>query len=208
MDNPKNIPEKRAKRPDELVLTNSEQSQSQLFGLDKNLIIILVVTGVSLCASFYLFKEVKKLRDDVRILKAQEIDQDLIEKVEENSESVKAIELKMDQLITALSARERKMANTSTNPLIQSQQSPNPSPQFQENFPRLSQANLTQLSQLSPSSPTSPTSPTSPPQVNEHEYQNQQIMQQQMAQQLQQRQQEQANQSTTTCLEDPCVIKI
>lgn len=108
IDNRAIIPEKkiieRSRKSDDLVTIDN-----QLFGIDKNLLITIAAVGVSLCFSMYLFKEIKKIREDVRYIKSQEPDTELIDKVEENSEAVKAIEIKLDQLITALGNRERRM---------------------------------------------------------------------------------------------------
>lgn len=173
------VQEHRSKKSDELVTVDN-----QLFGLDKNLLITFAVVGVSLMFSMYLFREVKKLRDDVRDIKAQEPDQELADKVEENSEAVKAIETKLDQLINALGARERRMQQMAQ----QLQQIPQQGQQMGQQ--------VTQQMMPPPQQAQQMTQPQmmQPPPVMEQEYQNQQIMQQQMAQQQAQQQQMEAQQ--------------
>ncbi len=159
------IAEKRSlsKRPDDLTLIEHQQ----VFGIDKNLIITVAVVGVSLCFSLYLFRELKKLKDDVRTIKTQEPDTELAEKVEENSEAVKAIETKLDQLITAISTRERKYQQ-----MMMMQQPQQPQQMMAQQPQQMMAQHPQQMMQQ-------------PPQVTEQEYQNQQIMQQQVAQQQQ-----------------------
>jgi len=148
--------QERPRRSDELVAVDT-----QFFGFDRNFLITFACVGLSICISLYLFKEMKKMRDDIRIIKSQEPDTELTDKVEENSEAVKAIEVKLDQLITALSSRERR---------FQQQQ------QQQQQQPQAMQQSQPQVMQQ-------PQQMMQPPQVTENEYQNQQIMAQQIAQQ-------------------------
>ena len=93
----------KSRKPEDILECN------QIMGIDKNLLIMAAILSLSVGISFYLFKEIKKVKEDFRTLKSGEADDDLIEKVEQNSESVKAIENKLDQLISALSARDRAM---------------------------------------------------------------------------------------------------
>jgi len=80
-----------------------------LNGVDKNMMMILAIALLSLGSSYYLFREMKKIKEDVNAVKNAEDNEELLEKVEQNSESVKAIETKLDQLITALNTRDRNM---------------------------------------------------------------------------------------------------
>ncbi len=71
----------------------------QLFGFDKNMIFIFVCIIIILLFLYYLFNMVKKLREDIRVMKSREIENEsLLERIEYNNEAVKAIELKIDQL--------------------------------------------------------------------------------------------------------------
>ncbi len=80
-----------------------EVQSSQIFGLDKNITVLFVTVIVLFIFSYYLFREFKKVKEEIRTLKSKEIDmEEIIEKVNVNSDSVKAIEIKMDQLIHAL----------------------------------------------------------------------------------------------------------
>ncbi len=103
---------RRPKRPtDELASSRSEiysSHEGQIFGMDKTMLMTFAALGLSMAVSMYLFREFRKLKDEVRVIKSQDPDSDLFDKVEENSESVKAIEIKLDQLILAISNRERK----------------------------------------------------------------------------------------------------
>jgi hypothetical protein len=164
---------------DELV----SPQDSLIMGVDKNIVIMASITVISIGLSLYLFKEFKKIRDDVRILKGQGPDDELIEKVEQNSESVKAIEMKLDQLILALGARERSRAQQAQAQAQQLQQAQQAHAQVQA-----------QQQQL--------------PQLREQEYQNQQMLQQ-----LQQNQEEEIIQvpvmgGRIKNLEDPGIIKV
>ncbi len=144
------VQEYKIKKIDELALT-SDTLSPQIFGIDRNLLIGLTLIGVSMGFSLYLFKEVKKIRDDVMFIKSQEPDSELIDKVEENSEAVKAIELKLDQLITALESRERRYSQpqpVQSHSPVQSQPQPPPV-----------------------QSQTQPPQNVQTPQINEQEYQ-------------------------------------
>ncbi len=82
---------------------------SQMFGIDKNIIVIFLIVAVLIIFSYYLFNGLKKLRDDVRLMKSKELNnEDVLEKVEINNDSVKAMELKMNQLVSELNKREQK----------------------------------------------------------------------------------------------------
>lgn len=187
------VQDHRPKRSDELVVADNHQ----FFGLDKNLLITFAVVGVSLMFSMYLFREVKKIRDEVRTIKAQEPDQELAEKVEENSEAVKAIETKLDQLITALGARERRMQQMAQQLQPQQgmmQQQQPPQQMMMQQPQQVQQQMMMQQPQQVQQQHPQPMMMQQPPPVTEQEYQNQQIMQQQMAQQQAQQQQMEAQQ--------------
>jgi len=75
----------------------------QIFGLDKNMTVLFAIIVMLFIFSYYLFREFKKMKEEIRTLKSKEIDiEEIAEKVNINSDSVKAIEIKMDQLIYAL----------------------------------------------------------------------------------------------------------
>ncbi len=98
-----------------------EVQSSQIFGLDKNITVLFVTVAVLFIFSYYLFREFRKVKDEIRTLKSKEIDmEEIVEKVNVNSDSVKAIELKMDQLIHALTKNNS-----------QPQPQPQPQPQVQ-----------------------------------------------------------------------------
>lgn len=85
-----------------------KKSDGFIADIDKNMVAFVAVAGVSIGLSFYLFKELKKLRDEVKTVKTQEIPDNLLEQVELNSQSVRSIELKLDQLLLSLSQRSQK----------------------------------------------------------------------------------------------------
>ncbi len=75
----------------------------QFLGFDKTILMLLVVVGLSLAISYLLFRELKKTKEEIRNIKNNEIDyDDITEKVENNSNSVKAMEIKIDQIIGVL----------------------------------------------------------------------------------------------------------
>jgi hypothetical protein len=190
------------KYSDELAVSDPHQ----FFGIDRNLIITLAVVGISLGLSMYLFREIKKIRDDVRTLKSQEPDSELIEKVEENSESVKAIETKLDQLITALGTQQRRYQQMQQPQMQQSQMQ---QPQMQQQPPQVNEQEYQNQQILN--------------QMAQQQMAQQQMAQQQMEQQqmeLQQQQQQQMNKSlqvpvmggrisgSSITMDDPGIINI
>ena len=83
---------------------------NQIMGIDRNILLMGLILVISLGVSFYLFRELQTIKGEIiNIIKNESPDEELIEKVELNSEAVKAIENKLDQLITALTARDRAM---------------------------------------------------------------------------------------------------
>jgi flagellar biosynthesis GTPase FlhF len=180
----KRIQEHRPKRSDELVLTDPQQ----FFGMDKNLIITLALTGLSMGLSIYLFREVKKIRDDVRVLKTQDVEsiEKLEEKVDENGEAVKAIEIKLDQLITALTARETRYQ--------QQQQQQQPRVTEQDYNQQMVQQQMAQQQMAQQQ--------MAQQQMAQQQMAQQQMAQQQMAQQ-QMAQQQMAQQQMTQQMEEP-----
>lgn len=81
----------------------------QFLGFDKTILMLLVVVGLCLAVSYFLFREVKKTKEEIRNIKNNEIDYDEItEKVENNSNSVKAMEMKIDQIIGVLQNNHSK----------------------------------------------------------------------------------------------------
>lgn len=100
-----------------------DNSVANLFqGIDKNLIAIIAVAGVSISLSFYLFREVKKIREDIKTIKAQEVPDELQEKVDMNSNAINAVTTKLDQLINALNAQEQRRAQQMMQQQQQQQQ--------------------------------------------------------------------------------------
>jgi len=166
-------PEHRKKSPDDLIV----QDSSMIFGVDRNIVIMVAIAGISIGLSLYLFREIKKIKEEVKLVKTQGPDDDLIDKVEQNSEAVKAIETKLDQLIMALGARERAMRS----------QQPQQSQMSQQSQPQQSQPQ--QMMQQPPQS--QPQQMMQPPPVREQEYQNQQMEHMQSQQQIQQQQMQQ-----------------
>jgi TolA-binding protein len=109
MDN-KQIPERRTVQKREFVDDiQSLQSSPKIFGIDRNLAIIMGLLGVSVGFSMYMFRQMTLMKEDIRSIKMEEPDSDLMDKVEENSEAVKSIELKLQQLIVALNERDKRM---------------------------------------------------------------------------------------------------
>lgn len=100
---------KSKKIPGEVFVDQGSLNQLvQSFSIDKTMVILLVIVGLSIMISYFLFREIKKTKDDIRNIKNNEIDNDdIIEKVEINSKSVKAIEYKVDQLIGVLTRTEK-----------------------------------------------------------------------------------------------------
>ena len=97
-----------------------EVHSSQIFGLDKNITVLFVTVIVLFIFSYYLFREFKKVKEEIRTLKSKEIDmEEIVEKVNVNSDSVKAIELKMDQLIYALTKNNSQPQHQVQQPQVQ-----------------------------------------------------------------------------------------
>lgn len=100
-----------------------EVQSSQIFGIDKNITVLFITVIVLFIFSYYLFREFKKVKEEIRTLKSKEIDmEEIIEKVNVNSDSVKAIELKMDQLIYALTKNNSQQPQEQAQPQAQVQQ--------------------------------------------------------------------------------------
>lgn len=96
----------KVRRINEESIVNVSQ---QFLGFDKTIIMLLVVVGLCLAVSYFLFKEVKKSKDEIRNIKQSQIDSDdIAEKVENNNNSVKAMEIKIDQIIGALQSQQMK----------------------------------------------------------------------------------------------------
>lgn len=100
------VPMQRSKPVEERLCVANDT----IMGFDKGTIAMFSVLGLSMFFSAYLFREMKKLKDDVSSLSVggSESNDDLILRVEQNSNSVQAIESKLDQLIVALGERERR----------------------------------------------------------------------------------------------------
>ncbi len=102
-------PQTQRKSHSHAVVESPENSMTNMIqGIDKNMIAIVAVAGVSIGLSFYLFREVKKIREDVKAVKASEVPDELQEKVDMNSNAINGIGTKLDQLISALSAQEQR----------------------------------------------------------------------------------------------------
>ena len=159
-------PVSRKIRSDEIV------KDSRIFGLDKNIIIMVTVAGLSLGISMYLLRELKKVKETVKSSMTQQLDDDIIEKVEQNSESLKAMEIKFDQLILALSSRERaekERLDTEQRAKMQQQQI------LQQQQMLASQQVLQQRQMMASQGNVVLEHQTVPPQVLEKEYQNQTV---------------------------------
>lgn len=100
------LPPKVRKIHEEQMTTMSQQ----FLGFDKTILMLLVVVGLCLAMSYFLFKEVKKTKEEIRNIKNNEIDYDEItEKVENNSNSVKAMETKTNQIINMLQLQSQQV---------------------------------------------------------------------------------------------------
>ncbi len=165
--------ENRKKISDELSLSDP----SQMFGIDRNLLIMGAIASISIGLCMYLFSELKKVKEDVKLIKTQEPDDDINERVEQNTESVKAIEIKLDQLIMALNAREREREQR--RPQMAPQQMPPQQMPPQQMAPPMNQEQLQQQQQQ---------------QQQLQQLQQQQLQQQQLQQQQQQQLQQQQQQ--------------
>lgn len=73
--------------------------------LDKNTIVILILLGMSLGTSFYLFKDLKKTKEQISKLGNDTLTDDMLEKIEENTQNIHTIDLKLDQLIKTMSQK-------------------------------------------------------------------------------------------------------
>lgn len=73
--------------------------------LDKNTIIILVLLGLSLGTSFYLFKDLKKTKEQLNKISNDTLVDDVLEKVDANAQNIHTIDLKLDQLIKTMSQK-------------------------------------------------------------------------------------------------------
>jgi len=103
-----------------------EIQSTQIFGLDKNITVLFITVIMLFVFSYYLYREFKKMKDEVRNLKSKEVEiEELIEKVNVNGDSVKAIEIKLDQLIYALT-------KNNTSPPPQKVQTPPPQVQVKQ----------------------------------------------------------------------------
>ena len=104
MDNSKNMKivelQPKVKKIQEDSVTTMTQ---QFLGFDKTILMLMVVVGLCIAASYFLFRELKKTKEEIRNIKNNEIDyDDITEKVENNGNSVKAMEIKIDQIIGVL----------------------------------------------------------------------------------------------------------
>jgi hypothetical protein len=73
--------------------------------LDKNTIIILVLLGLSLGTSFYLFKDLKKTKEQLNKISNDTLVEDVLEKVDANTQNIHTIDLKLDQLIKTMTQK-------------------------------------------------------------------------------------------------------
>jgi len=105
----------------EVIEPINTMSVSSGFSIDKNVIMMITVAGVSFGLFYYLFRELKKIKEDVRLIKSFDND-DLLDKVEQNSESVRAVEIKLDQLIMAINVSRKSQQQQLQQSQQQSQQ--------------------------------------------------------------------------------------
>jgi DNA segregation ATPase FtsK/SpoIIIE-like protein len=83
-------------------------------GLDRSTIAIIGVAGISIGLSFYLYRELRKMKEEIRETKSQEIPDDLIEKINVNSESVETISTKLDQILQII-GNHQQILNAQSN---------------------------------------------------------------------------------------------
>jgi len=94
----------------------------QIFGLDRNIVIMIIFAGILLGLSFYMFSEIKKIKSDIRTVKSQEIPEDsaneeIIEKVEQNSHAILEINSKMEQLVNSLNSKLNQIQTQTSSPV-------------------------------------------------------------------------------------------
>jgi len=132
------VPRQKRAAPQHAVVEQPESSMTSMIqGIDKNLIAIVAVAAITLGVSFYLFREVKKVRDDVKSIKAQEVPDELQEAVDMNSNAINAVTTKLDQLISALSAQEQRRAQAMAQQMQQTPPQAPPSPQQMQQAPQV-----------------------------------------------------------------------
>jgi len=88
---------------------------SNLFGLDRNLLIAIMVGIISIGVSGFLFKEVKKLSNEIRSIKLSLDSGDPEnslqgEKIQKHDDDIKAISTKIDQLIRVQQIETQRQA--------------------------------------------------------------------------------------------------
>ncbi len=85
--------------------TDIKDTLSFFKSLDKNTIAILVLLGLSLGTSFYLFKDLKKTKEQLNKISNDTLVDDVLEKVDANTQNIHTIDLKLDQLIKTMTQK-------------------------------------------------------------------------------------------------------
>lgn len=85
--------------------TDVKDTLSFFKSLDKNTIIILILLGLSLGTSFYLFKDLKKTKEQLNKISNDTLVEDVLEKVDANAQNIHTIDLKLDQLIKTITQK-------------------------------------------------------------------------------------------------------
>jgi chromosome condensin MukBEF ATPase and DNA-binding subunit MukB len=70
------------------------------FDLDKSTIGLVGITSISIFISIYLYRELRQMKEEVKLIKGHSsIPDDIIEQIQHNTNSINAITTKLDQLI-------------------------------------------------------------------------------------------------------------
>lgn len=90
------------------IAENENNIMSIMSGVDKTSFAIMAAVGISVAMSFYLFNEIKKMKEEIKSIKINEISEEIQEKVDMNSNAINAVTIKLEQLINALQQSEQR----------------------------------------------------------------------------------------------------
>jgi hypothetical protein len=79
-----------------------ESPMNFLKSMDQKTMIMMALLGVSIGASVYLYKDLKKTKEELSKLGNDAMIDELIEKSDTNAQNIHTIELKLDQLIKTI----------------------------------------------------------------------------------------------------------
>lgn len=99
--------EVKVKKPETDMVTK-DNTLSFFKSLDKNTIVLLVLVCLSLGTSFYIFKDLRKTKEQLNKLNNDALVDDILEKVDANTQNVHTIELKLDQLIKTMGQKTQQ----------------------------------------------------------------------------------------------------